>query len=215
MSKPAYTVILPHRWNSRNTDALMIAIDTLMRYSAHEFKLIVDVAIDEPLYPRINRMIRQADTDSIVYWSSDMFAGPGWDEDMLHYYDSNTIVTNVVVEPGVIGIFPENVQRDFGRKPETFDRLAWETFCREDGPNLGLSEKSWYCPYMISRENFLNLGGLQENLSGDSQGFSGADVAFFDLWKSTGRYIKRARGSFVYHLQRYSVIEEQNKARRD
>jgi hypothetical protein len=155
-------------------------------------------------------MFRQATTDCCVYWSSDMFAAPGWDVDMLAKWDEDTIVTNVLVEPGAIAMHPDNVHKDFGRRPETFRRDEFELWCKSAPvPN----NFGWYAPYMISRRSFLDMSGLADNLAGDSQGFSPADVVFFEQWQAIGRRITRAH-SYTYHLQRYSELDEQEAEKR-
>lgn len=201
---PAFTILLPHRRNHGNDKALSIALDCLFTNTRSDFHLIIDAATDEPLYPRINRMVEQANTDCVVYWSSDMFAGPDWDHPMLSIFDKDSIVTNVLVEPGVIGVHPANLKENFGTTPETFKRKEFEAWCK----NAPLPEQYWYAPWMMSRESFLEHGSFETDLMGDHHGFTSADTVFFDNWKFRGKQIKRAR-SFVYHLQRYSQVDEQ------
>lgn len=202
----AFTIILPHRRNPGNDAALTICLDCIARNTRNDFALIMDAAVDSPLYPRINRMIESAYTDCVVYMASDMFLCPNWDVPMLEAWTPDTIVTNVVVEPGAIAMHHMNLHRDFGRKPSTFQREAFETWAANDAPML--EGQGWYCPYMISRTAFLNQGGFATDLKPDEMGFSGADQLFFAEWESAGGSIVRAK-SFVYHLQRWSDEGEQ------
>ena len=208
----AFTIILPHKRNPGNDAALRIALDCLMTNTRHDFHLLMDAAVNEPLFPRVNRLIRQAQTDCIVYWSSDMFPAPGWDVPMLAAWNPDTFVTLVLVEPGVIGLHGNNIKQDFGRKPETFRRAAFETWCETFDPG---SNEGWFAPYMVSRERVLALGGLQEHgLEGDHQGFTGADELLFERHKAAGGKVIRAR-SFAYHLQRWSEVDEQAASKRE
>lgn len=208
----AFTVVLPHLRNPGNDASLRVALDCLFANTVHDFHLLIDTSVGH-LPEIVNRMIDHAPTDCIVYTASDTFFAPGWDAPMLALWNADTIVTNVLVEPGVIGMHPDNVQKDFGRKPETFRRAEFEAWVTSgDAPvpnNFG-----WYAPFMISRQRFLERGGLATNLNGDHHGFTPADVLFFEEWQAVGKAIQRAR-SFAYHLQRYSQEDEQMHEKRE
>ncbi len=207
----AFTIILPHRRNPGNDAALRMALQTLVENTCHDFILSMDAATDQPLYERINRLVAHAPTEYCVYWASDTFAAPNWDTPMLELADEHTFVNGVLIEPGAIGVYPENFKRDFGRKPETFDRAAFEAYCATAEVPDG---EGWYCPYLFPREGWLLLGGLQESAARDPQGFTAADVELFERWKAAGNRVVRAR-SYAYHLQRYSEPEEQTAAKRE
>jgi len=207
----AFTIILPHRRNPGNDAALKKCLDCLFTNTENEFILIIDAAYNEPLYPRINRLMTQATTEAVVYWSSDIFAAPGWDAPMLELYAPDVFVTSILIEPGVIGVYPDNIHKDFGRRPETFNREAFEGYCVNAEMPGGLG---WYAPVLYPRTPFLDMGGLATDLNGDHHGFTGADMALFDAWKAKGNSIVRAR-SFAYHLQRWSEPVEQIDAKRE
>lgn len=209
-----FTIILPHKRNPGNDRAIRIALDCLVQNTVNDFILIMDAAYDQPLYERVNRMMQQATTECVCYWSSDMFAAPGWDVPMLELFAPDTFVTNVLVEPGVIGIHPNNVQKDFGRKPETFDRAAFEAWCVGEASELTLINRGWYAPVMYPRTGFLDFGGLETNLEGDHHGYTSADVALFQRWEAAGNRLPRARFSYTYHLQRWAELDEQQHAKR-
>lgn len=203
-----FTIILPHKRNLGNDAALRIALSCLVDNTESEYSLIMDTADDSPLYSRVNAMVKQATTDCIVYWSSDIFAAPGWDVPMLEMWDVDpyySIVTNVLVECGAMGAHENNIVKDFGKTPELFRRKEFE-----DWSNAAPFDdnEGWFAPYMISRTEFLDLGGLATNLPGDHQDFQPADQLLFEQWKGMGRRIIRAR-SYAYHLQRYSEPVEQ------
>jgi len=206
-----FTVLLPHKWNPRNTDALMVCVDCLMRNTRNEFILIVDVAEDGPLYQRVNRMVQQASTEYCVYWASDFFAAPDWDAPMLDVVNAQTFVTNVLVEPGIIAMHHMNLHRDYGVTPEGFDRGRFEADA-VGGALPMVSGPGWYAPYMFPRAGYLEMGGLETNLQGDD-GFTDADMRLFARWENTGHKIIRAR-SWTYHLQRYSDPKEQMAEKR-
>lgn len=209
---PAFTLVLPHRRNPGNDDALAICLDCLARNTVNEFKLIMDAAYDSPLYPRVNAMVAQVDTEYFIYWASDFFAAPGWDVPMAEAAQPDTIITNIVVEPGAIGIHDLNLRNDFGRKPDTFRRQEFEDWSLSPHAPM-LDGEGWFAPYLMHTQAFLDFGGIRDGLTPDDQGFSAGDEDFFQRWKASGRQVKRVK-SYVYHLQRWSEISEQTKGNR-
>lgn len=207
----AFTILLPHRRNPGNDKALAIALSCLMDNTINDFHLLIDAATDAPLYPRINALVRQATTECCVYWASDTFAAPGWDQPMLDLFAPDVFVNGVLVEPGMIGVYHESIQRDFGRRPEQFQREAFEGYV--PGAHFPDGE-GWFAPYMFPRSGWLAHGGLQEGLPADPHGFTEADRALFARWKASGNRVVRAR-SYAYHMQRYSEPSEQAASKRD
>lgn len=206
----AFTVILPHKRNPGNDAALRIAVQTLVENTCSDFILSLDAATDAPLYERINRLVEDAHTLYCVYWASDVFAAPRWDLPMLELADERTFVNGILVEPGAIGVYWENIHKDFGRRPETFDRKGFETYCDSAPVPDG---EGWYCPYLFPREGWLAHGGLMPSRVVDPDGFTLCDQELFERWKANGNRVMRAR-SYAYHLQRYSEPAEQAAGKR-
>lgn len=207
----AFTIILPHLRNPGNDRALAICLDMLMANTVNDFTLLMDTRTDIPLHAIVNELVGQACTEAVVYWSSDMFPAPGWDVPMLALADEHTFVTNTLVEPGVIGVWSESIQKDFGRTPETFDRAGFEEYAKSaEVPN----GEGWVAPVIYPRTGFLIMGGLTIGLPGDHHGFTSADMDLFERWRAAGNHVVRAHGSFAYHLQRWSQIDEQIAGKR-
>jgi hypothetical protein len=205
-----FTIILPHRRNPGNDAALRIALDMIQQNTVNDYILLMDAAVNQPLYPRVNAMVQAAMTECCVYWSSDMFPAPGWDVPMLELYNAQTFVTNVLVEPGAIGVYHESLTQDFGRKPEQFRRAEFEQWCKTAPVPSG---EGWYAPYMFPRTGWLAHGGLDLARLEPGQEWSCLDIDLFERWKASGNRVVRAR-SYAYHLQRYSDIEEQTAEKR-
>jgi hypothetical protein len=204
-----FTIILPHKRSPGNDRALQIALDCLFTNTRADFHLLIDAAADEPLYPRMNRLIGQADTDCVVFTCSDIFHAPDWDTPMLAAWNYATFVMGVLVEPGVIGAHPENITRDFGRSPETFDRADFEAYALEAPVPSGTG---FPAPMMMSRQRVLELGGYGEITYTDEQGFTDADLVLIRRHEQVGGTVVRAR-SYFYHLQRYSERAKQEAGR--
>lgn len=208
---PAYTVLLPHKLNPRNNDALSICLDCLARNSRHDYALLMSAAVDQPLYETMNRLVWEAPTDTCVFMHSDMFVAPSWDIGMLDVYNENTFVTGLLVEPGAIALAACNVLRNFGRRPETFRREDFEAWaCGPEAPHA--SGQGWFAPYMFSRKRWLDLGG-HDLTSSSGVVWTDLDIQLFDRHKNSGGRVVQAQ-AVVYHLQRWSEIEEQEAAKR-
>jgi len=104
-----------------------------------------------------------------------------------------------------------NHREDFGKTPATFDRAGFEQWALDGGHTAG--GDGWYAPYMFYAEMFRWYGGLDESLDPGYE-FGGADIDLFERWKAAGNQVVRAPGSFVYHLQRWSDVEEQTADKR-
>lgn len=73
------------------------------------------------------------------------------------------------------------------------------------------SGEGFFAPYMISKKRYLDLGGF--DLTGDLSGFVPRDVEFYAKHKANGGRVERVR-AYVYHLQRFSEVSEQEKENR-
>lgn len=211
------TIILPHKRNPLNNDALQVCVDMLVRNTVNDFELLISAAVNRPLFPAIDRLFRQAQTDCLVFWNSDMFAAPGWDVAMLALFDYGAIVTNILVEPGAISMDGNNHHHDFGRRVETFRRAEFEAWSQSpEAPGTGNNE-GWYAPYMISQKRYLDIGGFDFDPADvrAEDGFNNRplDIDLFLKHKAQGGVVRRAK-CYTYHLQRWSDPAEQTKGNR-
>lgn len=205
---PLYTILLPHKRNVGNNAALSICIDCLMINSYFPFALLMSAAYDQPLYETMNQLVEKAPTDTCIFMHSDMFVSPNWDIGMMNIYDPNTFVTGLLVEPGAIGVWPGNVEKDFGRRPENFRRTEFENWAiSPKAPQA--SGEGWFAPYMFSRQHWLDLGGHDLDDPGGTL-WTALDVKLFNKHKAQGGIVRQAR-AIVYHLQRWSEPSEQTK----
>jgi len=206
-----FTVILPHKRNPGNDAALTICMDMLKANTVSDnFEILISCVRDGLLFPTIDRLFRQAETEYLVFWNSDMFPAPNWDILMLEQAAHDVIVNPVLVEPGAIGLYAENLLMDFGRRPDTFRRDEFEEWSQSENASVPDGE-GFFAPYMIARQRYLDLGGF--DLTGDLTGFVGRDMDLYAAHKANGGRVVRV-GAYVYHLQRYSELTEQQKENR-
>lgn len=208
MTKPLFTILLPHLRNSSNDAALKVALDTLVTHTALDYELIIEgVEARRDIYGVLNDMARRASTDWLIPWNSDVFAAPGWAEPMWAARDAFTIVSPTMVECGAIPVNDLNLQKDFGRRPETFQRAEFEAWVQAGGgtrDDWHDGDRNWYFPSLIERDRFLSLGGFDT-----TRGWfplHPLDMWFWDTWQAAGGRFKRVK-AWVYHLQAYNEPE--------
>lgn len=210
---PAFTILLPHKNNPRNNEALAICMDCLIKNTVNDFELHISIARNQLLYSTMNRLVEEAPIGVCVFLHSDMFVSPGWDEAMLALLDQNmgnTFVTGLLVEPGAIGVHPNNYEKDFGRSPDKFRREEFEAWaCSEEVPKA--HGEGWVAPIAFYRGVWLANGG--HDLRGDDD-WTNRDNDMLAKFKAKGGKIIQAQAP-VFHLQRYSETEEQNHPKRN
>lgn len=203
--KPLISILLPHLRNSYNDAALAIALSCIATNTDIDYELIVEgVAERRDIYGVLNAMAARATSEWLVPFNSDTFAAPGWAETLYAARAENVIASPVMVECGAIPVNDANLERDFGRTPQTFRRDEFETWAalgggwrehwREDGA-------AWFFPSLLNRERFLDLGGFDTTRGAFPN--DPLDIWFWDTWGNSGGTFRRVR-AYVYHLQCYS-----------
>lgn len=199
------SVLIPHKRSPANDRALSIALSCLVDNTDVDYELIIDAQTPADPYVLLNCMARRARSEYIVFGNSDLFFARNWARPMLEVARPDWIVTGVLVEPGAIGVHIQNHPRNFGMRPETFDRTAFEAWCAET-PESPQGD-GWYFPSMHHRSSFLDFGGFDTVLGAFPEPL---DAIYWDRWKSNGRKVHRVM-SFAYHLQAFSNEGEQQK----
>lgn len=208
MISPPISILLPHLRNASNDGALQVALDTLTAHTTLDYELIIE-AVEErrDIYAVLNRMARRALGEYLIPWNSDVFASPNWLTPMWDARSVETIVSPTMVECGAIPVNDLNLQKDFGRRPETFRRAEFEDWVRAGGgqrTDWHDGDRAWFFPSLINRRRFLELGGFDT-----TRGYfpeHPLDIWFWDKWEACGGKFKRVK-SWVYHLQAYNEPE--------
>jgi len=203
---PDLSVLIAHKREPSNDDALAITLDMLADNTACEYELLIDDTTPKDAYVAYNDLAAQASCEWIVFLNSDTFPGPGWDVEMLKAAEPHTIITPVLVECGAIGVHVMNYEANFGNTPANFDRKSFEQWVNNGGEMR--SGEGWYMPSLHPRDEFLALGGFPTHRG--AFGFIQIDKLYWDAWREVGNMVKRVR-SFFYHLQYWSAEHEQKK----
>lgn len=205
----AISVLIPHKRDPENDKALEIALSMYAANTAGPIELIVDDTTPADPYVLLNAMAERAAGEYLFFGNSDLFPGPGWDAALLAKAAAcgpDTMVNATLVEPGAIGVHIQNITRNFGMRPDTFDRAAFEAFAASN-PELPAGD-GFYFYALIERRAFLDFGSfdLTRGLFPEP-----LDIYFSERWAAAGRRFARANALF-YHLQNFSNPLEQEKA---
>lgn len=204
---PELSILIPHKHEPENDKALAIALACLAANTRADYEILVDSTTPADPYVVLNRLAASAHGDYLFFSNSDIFVSPNWDVDLLVKAAPEVMVTATLVEPGAIGIYPGNMQRQFGMTPDTFRRADWEEWAVN--PDGALPDGMGFYYYaLIHRETFLTRGGFDTTIGTFP---TPLDIYFWDKWLADGLSIVRA-ASLVYHLQNYSNKAEQMKA---
>lgn len=207
MTAPQLSILIPHLRDLENDKALRVCLDCIAANTDVDYELVIEaVAQRRDIYQVCNRMVYKAAAQWVVFGNSDVFMAPGWAQPMLDAARPNRIVTGVIVEPGAIGVNVLNHHRNFGMRPDSFDRAAFERWCIE-APEVPQG-RGWYFPSLHNREAFLEFGGFDTSKGAFPDPL---DEEYWKRWLDSGRQVHRVV-SFCYHLQQFSFKEEQQKA---
>lgn len=200
---PKLSVIIPHKPTARNDEALALNLDMMFKNARNPFEIIIDTETPKDPYKIWNEASKVARAEVLVFTNSDVLMAKDWDVNLLAYAQPNVITTGYLIEPGTIGVAPENIHHDFGRVPATFDRAGFEQYASQlmIGKPAVIEQRGWYMPCAISKEWFLGTGGFDTTL-----GFPNPnDILFWEhCIHDLGTKLLRV-ASIAYHFQALST----------
>jgi hypothetical protein len=196
---PQISILIPHLRNPANDSALRVCLDCIVANTGLDYELVIEaIAPRDDVYDICNHMAEIALADWVVFGNSDVFFAPGWAEAMYAQRAPDAIVTDVLVECGVIDVSDRNVHMDFGRTPAEFRRADFETWAAQDTADRGGA--GWFFPSLHHRDTFLTWGGFDRSRGVYPEPL---DEYYWDKWLADGNRVIRAR-SYAYHLQRWA-----------
>ena len=198
------SICIAHKHTKANDAALKVALECIVDNTHCDYELLIDTTTPDDAYVVYNRLVAQATTNYCVLTNSDVFMAPDWDIEWQLNADPNIILSGILVECGAIGVASGNLKHNFGMRPDTFNREAFEAWAVDCHFPAG---DGWYMPCLMPREKFLALGGFDNS---GTFGIDSVDTWFWLTWQANGGRLKRVR-SVAYHLQRWSDENEQQK----
>jgi glycosyltransferase involved in cell wall biosynthesis len=185
------------------------------------------------VYRAYNFATSRAKADYCLLVNSDMAYTPGFLTKMLMQKNVKSFVVARLVESGTLKPGPLAMKKNFGKSLRRFRRQAFYKYALQR-EKVGYKEGGLYMPLLISRTEFLNLGGFPEgNLTPESlreylgdEEFEVAqpglpcvsgDYALFEKAKLRGFKHITSLSAIAYHFQegekRHASKESNNKVR--
>lgn len=144
-----------------------------------------------------NRAAKLAGREYLFLANDDIVAAPGWDEPLMSQTGSGRVLSGVQIEPGWVPVAPCHIRQDFGRTFGQFRELEFLKFAAvENALKQGLSEPGVNYPFLIHRELWEKLGGLDERFNPGP----GSDPDLFYRLSLEGVEFMRVRSSLFYHF---------------
>lgn len=203
---PEISILLPHKHDPENDKSLAVALSCIAANTWCDYELIIDSTTPADPYVVVNDMARRAKSEYIFLTNSDIYVGPGWDKPLRDLARPDTIVNATLIESGAIAVFHGNLEYNFGMTPETFRRADFEAQCMAGWPVPPGDGFVYYA--LMHRQTFIDRGCFDLSRGPYPEP---VDSFYWDVWRAEGRPIVRA-ASYIYHLQRYSHKDEQEKA---
>jgi len=207
------TIVFP----SKDKDATKFCIRNLVANSSYVSEIIVlwngaetpYIDSDSPVvirlletrgmevYSMFNLGAQLAENELVLFINDDMHFPSKWDAFIGEVDEIPTPLTFTVVEPGIVDVSPKNIEKDFGRTLESFDKEAFEEFAREPFTiNRGLG---WYMPVLFDKSTFRNYGMYPTNPPFPFPN----DIVYFDYLMQNGVVFYKSSQK-IYHFQRLS-----------
>jgi hypothetical protein len=200
-----FSIIVPSLHVDRGQQTLVRFLPILVENTRHPYELLLSSHADEGGTTAINQLAHVARADYLIILCDDQYVAPGWDEAFYAARDPETLLVGVLVESGDRPVASHNLEKNFGRTPETFDRAGFETMAAGlDGAEL--TDPAWGFPWCVSRQAFLQRGGIPIH-RGDIH--SRGDFYFWRDWLDDGYAYQRVP-AVVYHLQAWTGREYDN-----
>ena len=212
-----HTVIIP----SYNTlEHIKNTYESIKRYAPDVDLIIIDDASEDGTAEwlvslsddRLNRVLaterkghtywydegmRLAETDIVSILHSDMIIGPGYFDNMLKHLERGKVVCATRIEPPIHPAGREKIVRDFGDEADNF---MWDTFkkfvIQEKADNINVTTKGIFAPWMLYKEDHLNIGGHDQRFA--PYGYEDSDI--FNRWILAGYEMVQARDALCYHM---------------
>ena len=219
------TIIMPLYGHSEFAD---LAIRSLIKHSRDQMNLIIIVEpvntarddqwleklpalwpwrlkiISNPkrlgYYVSVNQGVLACETDAAIIFTSDQFAAPGWEAELLRYLAPRRFVTGRLVESGVRLIADDNLFRNFGRSPKEFREREFIEFCRDYVPRQKIDIPRHYLPMAFYKKDFIEAGLFVEGKEADDSKYR-EDFFFLMRCYDKGYELVEVQKPISYHFQ--------------
>jgi glycosyltransferase involved in cell wall biosynthesis len=147
--------------------------------------------------------------DKILIVNDDNVFPEKWDEILEKDYDPNSVLTPNQIEP-FPSIFHQIHIHNMGRDPKTFDLLGFWNYAKDISKNL-IDNNGCAFPFLISKINYLKIGGFDENYPSPS-GFV-SDWDFFLKCLLNNMKMIRSYKCHFYHFVSLSAKSKEQESK--
>lgn len=190
------SIIVPYLSNSRCIDLFknIIKENTISKYE------LIEIIDNTDVYAAFNEGVKKANGNIIILLNDDMFVCKGWDELYIKYAKGKTLVTGYLVEPGVIPVSSKNINKNFGKNPESYGRFEFEHWAEQIKTTLpeSINGKGWYMPMAMEKKYFIEYPNEIKYPYPN-------DVLLIDNILEVQQYSFKKVASLCYHLQAFST----------
>lgn len=130
---------------------------------------------------------------------ADMVCGANYVENLLKHLKPQGVVSATRIEPPLHPPGKEKIVKDFGTYAEDFRHTDFNAFVRsmqQDVANKNTVTRGIFAPWMMSKADFLSIGGHDKYFAP----FPYEDSDIFQRFILKGYDIKQSRDAFVYHF---------------
>jgi hypothetical protein len=148
-----FSIVIPYLSSSKTIEKCKYFLE---KYTTNEYEL-VEIVDSSDVYDAYNKGVQNASNDRVILMNDDMYVSPGWDEMFIKYHEPNLILTGFVVEPGYVQVANENICKDFGLDPDSFDENGFVAFAKEFSKDIEIVHggRGWFMPVMFNKNTFV------------------------------------------------------------
>ena len=186
------SIIIPYL---KSSGAIDLCLEKIKENTKEPYELIL-VEDSKDVYGAFNDSAEKAKGDVLVFLNDDMVVAPGWETNLVKYCDRKTIVTNYLVEPGVVGVNEKNIKLDLGTCPTEFNQEEFLAFCDEASkttPEVLFNAFGWFMPFAVDKRDFIPYPNREKFPAPN-------DVKLFGALSALEYSFVRVN-SFTYHFQ--------------
>jgi hypothetical protein len=196
------SIIVPYLSNSK---CINLFKEVLKENTSSQYELI-EIVDETDVYYAFNQGVKKSKGDIVVLINDDMFVSKNWDISFIKYAQGKTLITGYVVEPGVIQVSDKNIQGDFGKHPNKYERQKFEKWADKQSNEIPeyINGKGWYMPLAIQKEYFIEYPN-------DIKYPHPNDCILIDEIMPRQGYNFIKVNSFFYHLQAFTTHSNINR----
>jgi len=159
----------------------------------------------------INLAVTRSTKDWLCFFDDDMYALPGWDSELVDYYNKNNLdkmvwLGSFMIEPGGTNL-KSVISQNYGKNLSEFNENGLLSSFKSFSKNLKNIACNSTCPLLLNRELFLSVGGYDEDFDPGIGAELGLVKRYWDM--GVRKYIA-VKDSMVYHFGSKSTSRVRN-----